>query len=60
MLHHLGRLDVVVKDLLFFIDPIIIVLVTTRVSWLQGKGLDVTDLQIMKVVVIKVAGLHIK
>ena len=60
MLHHLGRLDVVVKDLLFFIGPIIIGLVTTRVSWLQGKGLDVTDLQIMKVVVIKVAGLHIK
>ena len=60
ILQNPGRLDRIVKILRFCIWDIYVLLVVTRVVWLQGKVLDVLFLQVNKVAVIEVAVISIK
>ena len=60
ILQNPGRLDRIVKILRFCIGDIAVVLVVTRVVWLQGNGLNVLVLQINRGAVIEVAVISIK
>ena len=55
-----GRIGTIVKKLKFFIGTIVIGMVATRVSWIQGKWLDILVLQVMKGVATEAAFILIK